>query len=124
METYERKKNKITMNDLENEIRPYMEQNHQTILNQIEKSNQALLNALQSMGNSIKNNSSHAKNINSNEPDSNESSSSKIPRPPFLPREEIPREEEQIDQPSNSIVDNARAYASLEPEIRELITFA
>ena len=77
------------------------------------------------MGNSInnlKNNSSHARDINSNEPKSNESSSSRIPRP-SLPREEIPREEERIAQSNNSTIDTARAYASLEPEFKELITF-
>ena len=57
METYERRTNKTTMNNLANEVRSYMEQNNQTnqnILNQIEKSNQALLNALQNIGKSIK----------------------------------------------------------------------
>ena len=46
------------MNDLENEVRFYMEKTHQTnqnMLNLMEKSNQALLQALQNMGNSINN---------------------------------------------------------------------
>ena len=46
------------MNDLANEVRSYMEQTNQTnqtLLNQMEKSNQALLQALQNMGNSINN---------------------------------------------------------------------
>ena len=45
-------------------------------------------------------------------------------RPPFLPREEYQSEEDGINQPINSIVENARAYGNLELEIRELITFA
>ena len=78
METYERRTNKTTMNDLANKVRTYMEQTNQTnqtILNQMEKSNQALLQALQNMGNSInnlRNNSSHGKDMSSNEPDVNE----------------------------------------------------
>ena len=118
------------MNDLANELRKYVEQTNQTnqtVLNQMEKLNQALLQALQIMGNSInnlRNNSSHGKDMSSNELDVNESSSSRILRLPFLPREETQREEEGINQPINRIVENARAYANLELEIRELITFA
>lgn len=108
-------------------MRAFMEQTNQSIIGQMEKSNQALLQALQNMENSIsnhKNNSSNGRDLSSNHSENNSgSSASKVPKPPFLPREDIPREEEGINHPTNSTVDNARAYATLELEIRELITF-
>ena len=54
---------------LSNEIRNFMEQKNQTLVDQIEKSNQTLLQALQNMGNSINNfktNNSGGKYISSN----------------------------------------------------------
>ena len=44
---------------LSNEIRNVMEQTNQTLVEQIEKSNQALLQDLQNMGNSINNLKTH-----------------------------------------------------------------
>ena len=117
------------MNEMANELRAFVEQTNQTLMSQnkrLHQSNQGLLKALLNMRNSInnlRNKSSHGRDISSNEPDINESSSSRIPRPTFLQREEVQMEEEGINQPTNNTVENARVYASLEPEIRELIRF-
>ena len=129
MQTYERR-TKTTMNDLANEVRSYMEQTNQTnqtLLNQMEKSNQALLQALKNMGNLINNlrnqpnlgrqtSSIHSEN-------NNVTSSSSLPQPTFLPRRINLREEEGIEQPLTSTKDIARIYAALEPHIREAVSF-
>ena len=76
------------------------------------------------MGNSInnlRNNSASGRDVSSNHLENNGASSSRVPKPPFLPREEPSMEGE--GQTTNNAIDNARAYASLEPEIRELVTF-
>ena len=109
---------------LSNELRNVMEQTNQTLAEQIERSNQALLQALQNMGNSInnlKNNNSGGRDISSNHSENNGASSSQVPKPPFLPREGPSMEEE--GQTTNNAIENARAYANLEPKIRELVTF-
>ena len=118
------------MNDLANEVRTYMEQTHQTnqtILNQMEKSNQVLLQALQNMGNSINNLRSQpniGREINSVHSENNNiTSSSSLPQPTFLPRRVNLREEEGVEQPLTSTEDIAKAYAALEPNIREVISF-
>ena len=109
---------------LSNEIRNVMEQTNQTLAKKIEISNQALLQALQNMGNSInnlKNHHSGGRDISSNHSENNGASPSQVPKPPFLSREGPPGEEE--GQETNTAIENARAYANLEPEIRELVTF-
>ena len=128
METYERRTNKTTMNDLANEVRSYMEQNNQTnqtILSQMEKSNQALLQALQDMGNSINNLRGRPKRETSftHSKNNNVFSTTGIPQPSFLHRAKLPREEEGIEQPMIRTEDIARAYAALEPNIREVTSF-
>ena len=109
---------------LSNEIRNIMEQMNQTLADQIEKSNQALLKALQNMGNSInnlKNNNFGGRDISSNHSANNGASPPQVPKPTFLPREGPSMEEE--GQTTNTTIENAKAYANLELEIRELITF-
>ena len=109
---------------LSNEIRNVMEQTNQTLAEKIEKSNQALLQALQNMGNfinNLKNHNSGGRDISSNHSKNNGASPSQIPKPPFLSREGPLGEEE--GQATNISIENARAYANLEPEIRELVTF-
>lgn len=109
-----------------NEMRTFMEQTNQTLISQnerIEKTNQALLQALQNMGNSInglKNNSANVRDTSSNHSENNGSSTPRVPKPPFLPREEIPRVEEESNPSTNSTEDIARTYVNLEPEIKEL----
>ena len=81
---------------LSNEIRNVMEHTNQTLVEQIERSNQALLQALQNMGNSInnlKNHNSGGKDISSNHSENDEASPSQVPKPPFLCREGPSREE-------------------------------
>lgn len=115
------------MNGLANEMRSYMEQTNQTLISQMEKSNQALLQALQNMGysiNNLKGHPTHARDTSSNHfENNNESSTTRIPKTPFLPRGEIPREEEGIEQPMTRTEDLARAYTTLEPHIREVVSF-
>ena len=109
---------------LSNEIRNFMEHSNQTLAEKIEKSNQALLQALQNMGNSInnlKNNNFGGRDMSSNHSTNNGASPSQVPKPPFLPREGPSIEEE--GQTTNTAIENARAYANLKLENRELITF-
>ena len=76
------------------------------------------------MGNSINNlkkNNSNGRDISSNHSKNNGASPSQIPKPLFLSREGPPREEE--GQATNTAIENARAYANLELQIRELVTF-
>lgn len=123
METHEGR----TMGDVENEMRSYMEQNNQTFINQMERSNQALLQALQSMGNLISDNlrgqRTHIRDTSLNHSEiNNVSSRVEVSQPIFLPRGELLREE-GIEQPLNRTKDIERAYAQLEPHIREVISF-
>ena len=76
------------------------------------------------MGNSInnlKNHNSGGRDISSNHLENNGASPYQIPKPPFLSREGPLGEEE--GQATNTAIENARAYANLELEIRELVTF-
>ena len=109
---------------LSNETRNVMEHTNQTLAEKIEKSNQALLQALQNMGNSInnlKNNNNNTRDISSNHSENNGATCSQVPKPPFLPREGPSTEVGEWT--TNTAIENARAYANLEPKIRELITF-
>ena len=110
---------------LSNEIRNFMEHTNQTLAEQIEKLNQALLQALQNMGDSINdlknNNNSGGRDISSNHSENNGATCSQVPKPSFLPRESPSTEEGEWT--TNTAIENARTYANLEPEIRELITF-
>ena len=118
MENQEGRIKRTTINYVANEMRSYMEQNNQTLINQMERSSKALVQALQNMGNSISNNlkdqSLYIKDTSSNHSENNNvSSRDEIPHPVFLPRGELLREEEGVEQPINWTKDIARAYAKL-----------
>lgn len=115
---------------LENELRTFMENNDrktQALIEQNEKTSQALLQALQDMNttmNTLRNHSNgREENSNHSENTHNTSSSSKIQKPNFLPREENNREETNTNSSMNNIEEMAVAYTRLGPEVREVVSF-
>ncbi|XP_059066288.1 uncharacterized protein LOC131857619 [Cryptomeria japonica] len=114
---------------LENELRTFMENNDrktQALMEQNEKTSQALLQALQDMNttmNTLRNHSNgREENSNHSESTHNTSSSSRIQKPNFLPREGNNREETN-NSSMNNTEEIAMAYAKLGSEVREIVSF-